>query len=124
MTDSEYVLAQLEQGPRDTIEILVASIRERGVGLTVHSRVADLRRDGHKITCAIEGKTRKGRERYVYRLEVPSGGVPLSSPPLGNSAGFVEPPASVERSGSTSRSQSAQAAAPLDVIPGQLRLVG
>ncbi len=109
MTDSEYVLAQLEQGPRDTIEILVASIRERGVGLTVHSRVADLRRDGYDIRCSVEGKTRKGRLRYEYRLV---------------DAGFVEPPARVERSGSTSRSQSAQAAAPLDVIPGQLRLVG
>ena len=102
MTDSEYVLAQLEQGPRDTTELLVGSIRERGVGLTVHSRVADLRAQGYQITCQIEGKTRKGRERYVYRLQ---------------DAGRVEPPA-VEHV-----ALGAEIPAPvLDVIPGQLEM--
>ena len=71
MTDADFVLAQLERGPRDAMQIISASLREREVGLTVHSRVADLRAQGYKITCQIEGKTRKGRERYVYRLQTP-----------------------------------------------------
>lgn len=102
MTDSEYVLAQLERGPRDAMQIISASLREREVGLTVHSRVADLRAQGYKITCQIEGKTRKGRERYVYRLQ---------------DAGFVEPPA-VEHA-----ALGAEIPAPvLDVNPDQLVL--
>jgi hypothetical protein len=68
MTDAEYVLAQLRSGPRDAMQVISASIRDRGVGLTVHSRVADLRAQGYTITCGIEGKTRKGRDRYLYRL--------------------------------------------------------
>jgi hypothetical protein len=71
MTDTEYVLLQLANHPhggRDAMQIISASIRDRGVGLTVHSRVADLRRDGWDVTCAVEGKTRKNRDRYVYRL--------------------------------------------------------
>lgn len=68
LTDTAYVLDQLRQGPRDAMQIISASIRDRQVGCTVHSRVADLRAQGYTITCQIEGKTRRGRERYVYRL--------------------------------------------------------
>ena len=104
MTDAEYVLSQLEQGPRDTTELLVGSIRERGVGLTVHSRVADLRRDGYDIRCTVEGRTRKDRARYVYRLQ---------------ERRVVEPPARGHEA------PGAEIPAPVpDVIPGQLRLVG
>ena len=78
MTDADFVLAQLERGPRDAMQIISASLRDREVGLTVHSRVADLRRDGLQDHVPDRGKNRKGRERYVYRLQ---------------NAGRVEPPA-------------------------------
>jgi hypothetical protein len=68
MTDCEFVLQELRKGPRDAMQIVMAAIRERDIGLVCHSRVSDLRAQGYVISCAIEGKTRKGRERYVYRL--------------------------------------------------------
>jgi hypothetical protein len=70
MTDAEFVLQQLRDHPagRDAMQVISASIRERDIGLTVHSRVADLRAQGYTITCGIEGKTRRGRDRYLYRL--------------------------------------------------------
>jgi hypothetical protein len=112
MTDSDYVLQQLsnhQHGGRDAMQIITASIRDRGVGLTVHSRVADLRRQGWEITCGIEGKTRNGRERYVYRLQ-------------GRAAGLVvEPPRSPSVEQEQPRPDSA-AAAPLDAIPGQMEM--
>jgi len=113
MTDAEYVLEQLQAHPqgRDAMQqIISAAIRERDVGLTVHSRVADLRAQGYVISCAVEGKTRKGRDRWVYRLV---------SEPL--DAGPVEPLASVERE---QPHAGAGVAAPLDApILGQLRLI-
>lgn len=107
MTDSEYVLDQLRAGPRDAMQIISASIRDRGVGATIHSRVADLRAQGHKITCAIEGKTRKGRDRWVYRLV--------------EDAGAVEPPARVGRVPGPLIPQAV--ALPDAAIPGQLSLI-
>lgn len=71
MTDTEYVAAYLRRHPSGAcaIEIISASIRERGVGLTVHSRIADLRKEGYTIPKAeVEGQTWAGRPRYVYRL--------------------------------------------------------
>ena len=104
MTDTEYVLSQLERGPKDAMQIISASLRERDIGLTVHSRVADLRAEGYTITCGVEGQTRKGRARWVYRL---------------HAAGPVEPPAVA----AGLRGAEIPAALP-DEIPGQLRLVG
>jgi hypothetical protein len=67
VTDTAFVLAQLGDGPRTTMQLITASIYERGCGLTAHSRVADLRRDGHDIRCARIG-SRDGRGVYEYTL--------------------------------------------------------
>jgi hypothetical protein len=108
ITDKDYVLQQLSnhRNGRDAMQIINASIRDREVGLTVHSRVADLRRAGWDISCGIEGKTRKGRERYVYRL-------------LGRAV--VEPR---PRVGQMPPTHTPDVALPDAPIPGQLRLVG
>lgn len=70
MTDVEYVLDQLRAHPngRDAMQVVMASIRDRDVGLMMHSRVSDLRAQGYVITCGVEGQTRRGRPRYLYRL--------------------------------------------------------
>ena len=48
--DKDFLLAVLADGRWHTLtEILSRSFRDRGVGLTVHSRAANLRRDGHTI---------------------------------------------------------------------------
>ena len=70
MTDNELVLAALEyhQGRATTNEILVYAFAERGHGVTVHSRIADLRKQGHKIVCGRDGCDRRGRPTWVYTL--------------------------------------------------------
>lgn len=70
MTDADWLLDYLQRYPQgiDAMQAQNASLRERDQGLMVHSRAADLRKRGYTITCGIEGKTRKGRDRYVYRL--------------------------------------------------------
>jgi hypothetical protein len=116
LTDAEYVLDQLDRHPngRDAMQIISASLRDREVGLTVHSRISDLRAQGYVITCAIEGKTRKGRERYVYRL--------ISAPSVIGSSGVAQ------RRHEPSAPQAAadggnQTAAALVDIDGQLMLL-
>jgi hypothetical protein len=69
MKDAEFVLAQLQQGPRTTMELIDASREERGFGLTPHSRVAELRKQGHSIRCDRVSSYR-GRPVYQYRLLV------------------------------------------------------
>ena len=108
-TDAEYVLDQLDRHPngRDAMQIISSSLRDREVGLTVHSRVADLRAQGWDITCQVEGKTRKGRERYVYRL---------------HGRALMEPRPSVEQEPPAASPVSP--AAPLDAPnPDQLELI-
>ena len=73
MTDSAWLLGVLEDGSWHTLsEILRRSDAERGHGLTVHSRVSDLRKQGHQI----EQKSWRanGRVQSTYRL------VSLASP--------------------------------------------
>lgn len=68
MTDAEFILDVLGDGEEHSLaEILSRSMNERGCGLTTHSRVADLRKQGH----VIEHLTVKGAERghaHTYRL--------------------------------------------------------
>jgi len=68
VTDLEFLLEVLADGElHSTSEILARSIEERGHGLTVHSRISDLRRRG----CKVEHLTRQGAQRghaNVYRL--------------------------------------------------------
>ena len=67
MTDRDFLLKVLgDYQPHTLNEILSLSLAERGCGLTVHSRAADLRRDGYLIS----NKPMPGRRRgSVYRLE-------------------------------------------------------
>ena len=62
MTDNEFVLSRLENGPQTKMELIWSSQHERGFGLTPHSRVADLRRQGHDIRC----RRVPGGRRPVY----------------------------------------------------------
>lgn len=68
MTDAEFILDVLGDGEEHSLaEILTRSMDDRGCGLTVHSRVAELRKKGY----AIEHLTVKGAERghaHTYRL--------------------------------------------------------
>ena len=75
MTDREFLLKVLgDYQPHTLNEILSLSLAERGCGLTVHSRAADLRRDGYLISNKALGGRRRGS---VYRLE---GRKPCSAP--------------------------------------------
>ena len=63
MSDSDFLLSVLERGgwhSRD--EILAESFRERGCGLTVHSRAADLRARGRVVEVEVRAS--------FYRLGV------------------------------------------------------
>jgi hypothetical protein len=68
VTDLELLLAVLADGElHSQSEILARSIEERGHGLTVHSRISDLRRRG----CVVEHMTVQGARRgaaSTYRL--------------------------------------------------------
>lgn len=68
MTDAEFLLEQLADGQEHTLtDLLRASIDQRGHGLTVHSRVSDLRERGHRI----EHVTIRGAQRgagHAYKL--------------------------------------------------------
>ena len=67
MTDRDFLLKVLgDYQPHTLNEILSLSLAERGCGLTVHSRAADLRRDGYLISNKAIGGKRRGS---VYRLE-------------------------------------------------------
>lgn len=81
MTDCEFILDVLGDGEEHTLaELLSRSMDERGCGLTVHSRVAQLRTRGH----VIEHATVKGADRghgHTYRL------VSLAEPEASSSVG-------------------------------------
>lgn len=67
MTDVAYLLSVLQDGePHSSTEILRRSFDDRGHGLMVHSRVADLRAQGHQIACErVPGKRRGDAFRYT-----------------------------------------------------------
>lgn len=68
MTDAEFILSVLEDGEEHSqADLLRRSFQERGCGLTVHSRVADLRAKGHFITCRTDPSKSRG-EKYLYQL--------------------------------------------------------
>lgn len=68
-TDTAFLLRVLADGrPRTLNEILSASMAERGCFLTVHSRAAELRAQGHRIVNErVPGRTRGAGS--VYRLD-------------------------------------------------------
>lgn len=59
MTGSQRVLERLQHGPATAAELY-------DLGVIVHSRVSDLRRKGHTITC--ERVHGDGAAGYLYRL--------------------------------------------------------
>lgn len=73
MTDCDFLLAVLEDGEEHSLnEILQRSLAERGCGLTVHSRAADLRKLGHSVVNRIDSRARRGYGS-LYSLR-PAGG--------------------------------------------------
>lgn len=71
-TDCQWLLEVLRDGkPHSLNEILQKSFADRGHGLTVHSRAADLRKQGHTV----EWRHHAGEARgwgSVYRLVTPT----------------------------------------------------
>ena len=67
-TDCQFILDVLSDGREHSLnELLQRSLAERGCGLTVHSRVADLRKRGHRITHRTVGQRGAGS---LYQLHV------------------------------------------------------
>lgn len=82
MTDCDFLLDVLSDGmPHSLNDVLRRSFTERGCGLTVHSRVADLRKRGHVIHCERDPKARRG-DAYLYTLTSLSSPSVVSFPPL------------------------------------------
>lgn len=66
MSDCDFLLDMLQDGREHSLnEILAASFSERGCGLTVHSRAADLRKRGHDVRQRTVGRRGAGS---LYRL--------------------------------------------------------
>jgi hypothetical protein len=86
-TDAAFLLRVLSDGrPHSLNEILQASFAERGCGLTVHSRAASLRAQGHNIV----NKHIRGAQRgasSVYWLVKPE---PVYECVVDESAGQAE----------------------------------
>lgn len=99
--DADFLADVLADGEWHSLgEILERSVRDRGCGLTVHSRVSDLRKRGF----VIENRTAangSGRRDSSYRLissgvpaggGIVAGGEPISPPPV-HSEPFLGPAA-------------------------------
>jgi hypothetical protein len=73
-TDADFLLAVLRETPNEFVsqaEILRRSQADRGCGLTVHSRIADLRRRGYSIPPALCIRAEDGRVTSYYRILEP-----------------------------------------------------
>ena len=67
MNDTDYLYSILRDGKEHELsEIIAQSQRERGFGMTVHSRAADLRKRGYWV--AQRSERRHGRVRSYYHL--------------------------------------------------------
>lgn len=72
--DTQFVWRCLNERPHTNHELLTRSYAERGCGLTVHSRIAELRSrlpEGWDITCRSAGQTTMRRRTYRYELTPP-----------------------------------------------------
>jgi hypothetical protein len=68
VTDAAFILSVLADGQKHSqADLLRRSFEERGHGLTVHSRVADLRGKGHYIVCERVPGADRGHA-WVYQL--------------------------------------------------------
>ena len=90
MTDAAFLLSILEDGEEHSqAELLRRSFEQRGCGLTVHSRIADLRNKGHFIVCRrVQGKTRG--DGWLYQLLLSE--LPQSVDPSSSSIGTAHDP--------------------------------
>jgi len=71
-TDCEYLLELLDdEKPHSLNEILRRSFFDRGCGMTVHSRAADLRKQGYDVVNEQVHGAKRG-DASVYRLVKPS----------------------------------------------------
>jgi len=71
-TDAAFLLRVLSDGrPHSLNEILQASFAERGCGLTVHSRAADLRNQGHLIVNERVKGAERGASSTYRRIPLP-----------------------------------------------------
>lgn len=131
MTDREFLLHVLSDGADHNLnEILQRSFRDRGCGLTVHSRAADLRRDGYDVRNWKDGERGAGS---WYRLvsgcvETP---VPCNRPGAGSGdllstgAGVSTEPVGLTPPAEASAAPLPAAdTAPPSTVDGQLVLVG
>lgn len=67
-TDATWLEQVLSDGERHShSEILSRSYVERGCGLTVNSRAADLRKRGRVVTCTIH-RSEDGRAESAYQM--------------------------------------------------------
>lgn len=116
MTGCERVLARLERGPATAAELYADTYT------VVHSRIADLRRQGYDITCErVPGKT--GARSYLYTL---SGDDPRSGSGVGHTPPLPAPAArltAVERAASSPGTSSGGVTpSPIPTPPLQLSL--
>jgi len=81
-TDCAFLLRMLSDGvPRTLNDIIGRSFKERGCGLTVHSRAADLRRQGFNVVNWKDGVRGDGSWYQLRPLEEAApGSEPLTSP--------------------------------------------
>ena len=83
-TDKEFLARVLSDGgPHNLNEILQRSFRERGCGLTVHSRVSDLRRDGMNVVHWKDGERGNGSWYQLRPLGSAAGRAGLAVDPSG-----------------------------------------
>lgn len=69
ISDADFLLDLLRTGPQTLQSVLAECYSAGRPGQTVHSRVSDLRRQGHDICCERLPSSRRGeRARYRYTL--------------------------------------------------------
>ena len=86
-TDAAFLLRVLSDGrPHSLNEILQASFAERGCGMTVHSRVSDLRSQGYTIDHVTIPGAKRGAG-HAYRLVFAE---PVFACSIDESAGMAE----------------------------------
>lgn len=69
MSDTDFLLHVLRDGFwHSQHNILEQSFRERGHGLTVNSRAADLRKLGYTVECQVQRRAAGARKVSFYRL--------------------------------------------------------
>lgn len=96
MTDNAFLYHVLEDGKwHGQSEIIAKSMRERGHGLTVHSRAADLRKKGCVVECELR-RNGHGRAISYYRLVTLEEPVALIEAPQPRLTGSSSVPAATD----------------------------